>query len=262
MTEPISRRSLITTSGATLAGSALAPFLPGSALAQQDSYTLWPDWQINWRVHKTTGLAAATQIPDGVRIMTPDVESTVDQTTIALWAKKWVSGDFELTFVYKVTGRLDVAGGSFVCFYFCTLGQGSDRWPEAVPNWRRVTPSDEVYADHARGLRFSFATYNPGQPDIDHRLRLRWFNKTPSLTLVEPASPAVFPFTDGVAYDVAVRRTGDRLRVSVAPPAGSGEEPQFFIWEDDAIGRWPDGHIGFRWRGQDAELTNMSLTEL
>jgi hypothetical protein len=246
MTEPISRRSLITTSGATLAGSAVAQFLPASALAQQDSYTPWPDWQINWRVHKTTGLAAAIQIPDGVRITTPDAESTVDQTTIALWAKKRVGGDFELTFAYKVTDRLDVAGGSFACFYLCTLGQGSDRSPVAVPNWRRVTLSDQVYADHSRSLRFSFAIHNPGRPNIDHRLRLRWFNKTPSPTLVEPASPAVFPFTDGVAYDMAVRRAGNRLRVLVAPAAGSGEEPQTFGWEDDAIGRWPDGHIGFR----------------
>ncbi len=262
MTQPMSRRSLLTTGGATLAGPALASLLPEPVLAQQDSYTLWPDWQINWRVHKTTGLAAATQIPDGVRITTPDAESTVDQTTIALWARKRVAGDFELTFTYRLTGRLDVAGGSFACFYLCTLGHGSDRWPEAVPNWRRVTPGDEVYADHARGLRFSFATHNPGQPDLDHRLRLRWFNKTSSPTLVKPASPDGFPFTHGVAYDMAVRRTGNRLRVSVALPMGSGEGPQSFGWEDDAIGRWPEGHIGFRWRGQDAELTNMSLTEL
>ena len=131
-----------------------------------------------------------------------------------------VNGDFELSFTYKVKDRLDIPGGSFACCYFNTLGQGTGKWIEAVPSWRRVTPSDEVYADHARGLRFSFATHNPDQPDIDHRLRLRWFNKTPTLTLVEPASPAVFPFTDGLAYEMTVRRTGDRLGVSVVPPAG------------------------------------------
>ena len=262
MSATIARRSLLMSAGTLTVGAGLMAMLPRPASAQQSYYTLSPDWQINWRAHKTTGLATATQIEDGIEVNTPDTAATVDLTTIALWAKRVVNGDFELSFTYKVKDRLDIPGGSFACFYFNTLGQGTGKWIEAVPSWRRVTPSDEVYADHARGLRFSFATHNPNQPDIDHRLRLRWFNKTPTLTLVEPASPAVFPFTDGLAYEMTVRRTGDRLGVSVVPPAASSEEPRSFAWEDGAIGRWSSGHVGFRWRGQDAEITNISLTDL
>ena len=128
MTEPISRRSLITTSGATLAGAALAPFLPGSALAQQDSYTLWPDWQINWRVHKLSSKVKVEQISGGIRASTSTLLDDI-KYQVALWSKERVSGDWTIKFGYKVISRLSASGGTFCCFYFNGVGEGSTRYP-------------------------------------------------------------------------------------------------------------------------------------
>ncbi len=204
-----------------------------------------------------------TTVDGGVQVTTPDDPDTVDQNTIALWAKRIVKGNFEFAFTYEVTARLDVPGGSFAAFYFNTLGRGTTRFPKALPNWRNITPDDEIYARNARGLRFSFATNNPFQPDIHHKLRLRHFNRSSTLKLVQPATPQDYPFKTGIAYEVKVRRVGSRLTVTVVPDPASGEPvPPAFTWNKSPIGKWTNGYIGFRWRGQSALVTDTSLKRL
>ena len=33
-------------------------------------------------------------------------------------------------------------------------------------------------------------------------------------------------------------------------------------WTDERIAQWYDGRVGFRWRGQDAEVTGLTYTRL
>lgn len=255
----VSRRSMLLAAAGAGVGALALPGGP-AASAEVDPYALAPDWRTGWKVHKTLSAAKVVQRTGGVRIDTPSNASQADAGQVALWAKQPVAGDFECTFTYKVVSRLAVQGGAFGTFYFDTLGEGSAAYPLAVPDWTGVTPSDTVYATHARGLRFSFATYNPGAPDVHKRLRLRAFDFAGSAALVEPASPQSFPFDTGKAYAVKVRRQGDILAVTVTPKAGG--TARSFSWTDSRIGSWGGGHVGFRWRAQDCEVTNLALAPL
>lgn len=257
-TAVVSRRSLLV-AGAAGAGALL---LPGgrAALAAVNPFALAPDWRDNWKAHKTLAAAKVVQLGAGVRIDTPGTASQADAGQVALWAKTPVAGDFELAFTYKVVSRLALKGGSFATFHFDSRGEGSAAYPEAVPDWTGVTPSDAVYTTHTRGLRFSFATYNPSAPDVHYRLRLRAFEFSAAPTLIEPASPQTFPFTTGKAYKVKIRRQGSILRVSATPAAGG--TTRSFSWTDSRIERWGEGYVGFRWRGQDCVVTNAALTPL
>lgn len=248
-----SRRSLL--AGAARL-TAVGPMLGAWAreASAAGSFSLSPPYTANWRIHKTFAGARISQITGGVGIVTPHASAQADLGQVALWSIGTIRGDFDLGFTYKVTFRAAVAGGSFGTFYFDTRGEGGARYVQAVPNWAAATPGDALYADHARGLRFSFATSNPGAPDVHQRLRLRCFQFTPVLSQVGAESPQVFPFTTGTAYSVRVRRQRRTLSVSVTPAGGGAA--QSFSWTDPRISRWGEGHIGFRWRAQDCEVTN------
>ena len=157
--------------------------------------------------------------------------------------------------------RLSDPGGTFCCFYFNGQGEGSARYPADISRWKNIRPADSVYFRHSRGLRFSFATFNPDpQPGFPTaQLRLRYYDRSNG-PLVGDGSPEVFPFTTGVPYLVAVTRKGSTLTVAVTDRT-TGEQ-HAYAWTDARIAQWYNGQVGFRWRGQDAEVTDLTYTRL
>lgn len=123
-----------------------------------------------------------------------------------------------------------------------------------------VPPTEELYSLHARGLRLTGAVQDPGNANLNDRLRLRWFEFTTNGTGIGTISDAVFPFAVNSSYDVKVRRIGTTLTVTVTPVGGGA--PQTYTLTHERIGRWKRGHIGWRLRAQDAELTNPVFRQL
>ena len=122
-----------------------------------------------------------------------------------------------------------------------------------------VNPTDELYSTHARGLRLSGAVQDPGNAGLNDRLRLRWFEFSPTATVITPLSDATFPFTVGNTYDVKIRRIGTTLAVTVTQV---GNSPQTYTLTHERIGRWRRGFMGLRLRAQDGEFTNTIFKQL
>jgi hypothetical protein len=254
------RRSMLASSAAVLAATAL----PGRSHAATP-YDLAPDWRTNWRLHRIDPAGTIGQLANGVSIVIPATTdpAAADRTQLALWAAAAESGNFEVRFDYRVTARSTVTGGSFATFYYDALGSGTTQFPKAVPNWKLSTqpPGDPLYMPNARGLRFSFATFNPAAADVDQRLRLRYFKfQQPPGTLIGLASAKVFPFTTGVPYNVFVRRRLSKLQIAVRD-LNTGISNSYLL-TDSRINVFGGGYVGFRWRGQSAELTNFSLVRI
>jgi hypothetical protein len=235
------------------------PLLP-AAPALAAGFGLIP-FGTNWRVHKTSTKASIRQLSNGILANTPAVLADIDTGALALWSRQRASGNWTFTFGYQVVSRLSDPGGTFCCFYFNGVGEGSSRYPANISKWRNIRPSDTVYFRHSRGLRFSFATFNPDPvPGFPiHQLRLRRYNRS-SGPVVPPNSAEVFPFTTGVPYLVAVTRQGNTLTVAVTD-TNTGEKNSH-SWTDARIAEWRDGHVGFRWRGQDARVTDLTYAQL
>jgi hypothetical protein len=255
MPDPISRRVALTGSAALIA----VPLLLRSNLAFAVGFGLAP-YGTNWRAHKTSTKANIVQLSNGIKADTPATLADIDTGQLALWSRERVFGDWTITFGYKVLSRLTDPGGTFACFYFNGVGEGTSRYPINIANWNNITPSDTVYFRHSRGLRFSFATHNPDKPDLPHRLRLRRYDRSNG-PFVGEQSPPDFPFMTGVPYLVAVTRKGITLTIAVTNKNTS--QTKSYSWTDATwIPKWRDGHVGFRWRGQDCELTDFTVRQL
>ena len=70
----------------------------------------------------------------------------------------------------------------------------------------------------------------------------------------------MFPFTTGVPYNVFVRRNLSRLQIAVKDLT-TGVNNSYLL-TDSRINVFGGGYVGFRWRGQSAELTNFSLVRI
>ncbi len=251
----------ILTRRSTLAGAAgliASPLVLRPTPAEAASFALAPKYTDNWRVHKTSTKAAISPIADGILADTPSTAADITPGNVALWSRNRVSGQWKVTFDYKVRSRLVDSGGTFCCFYFNAVGQGTSRYPANISLWKNITPDDSVYFKHSRGLRFSFATYNPvAHPELQYRMRLRRYSFSNGPYIL-PESADDFPFTTNVPYLVVVTRKG--IRVTVEVTNKDTNETATHFWEDATwIPKWQDGHIGFRWCGQDAELTNLTV---
>jgi hypothetical protein len=254
---PMPRRDLLTLAGGLLA----APLLPAVPALAAGGFALAPDYRVGWAVQKTSAKARILQIADGVRADTPAKLADIDTGALALWSRQKAAGDWTVAFGYRVLSRLSDPGGTFCCFYLNGIGEGSARYPLDISRWKNIRPSDTVYFRHSRGLRFSFATANP-DPKADFppgQLRLRYYERSNG-PLVLPNSPVEYPFTTGVPYLVAVTRKGSTLTVAVTDQNTS--EKHSHTWTDARIALWYDGRVGFRWRGQDANVTGLTYSQL
>ena len=214
----------------------------------------------NWGVHKGAASANVVQIADGIRADTPSTVADIEAGQVALWSRSRVAGEWTISFGYKVLSRLSDPGGTFCCFYFNGEGDGSSKYPVSIADWKGVKVGDSVYFRNSHGLRFSFATYNPEKSDLHQRLRLRRYDSSNG-PFIGGQSPQVFPFTTGVPYLVAVTRNGSKLTVEVTDKNTS--KKQSYSWTDGVwIPKWRDGFVGFRWRGQDAEVTGFAVKQL
>jgi len=240
------------------AGLIASPLVLRPTPAEAASFALAPKYTDNWRVHKTSTKAAILQLPNGIKADTPATAVDISSGNVALWSRNWVGGQWKVTFGYKVLSRLVESGGTFCCFYFNTVGEGTTRYPTNMSLWKNITPKDSVYFQNSRGLRFSFATYNPvAHPELQYRMRLRRYNRSTGPYIL-PESQPDFPFTNDVPYLVVVTRKG--IRVTVQVTNKNTNETATHYWEDATwIPKWQDGHIGFRWCGQDAELTDLTV---
>jgi hypothetical protein len=252
MITDLTRRYALTGGAALIA----APLLTWPRLALAAGVALAPDYTANWRVHKLSSKVKVEQISGGIRASTSTLLDDI-KYQVALWSKERVSGDWTIKFGYKVISRLSASGGTFCCFYFNGVGEGSTRYPTNISSWTNIEPEDTVYFQHSRGLRFSFATANPN-PKFPERLRLRRYNRSTGPFIGEQ-SPKEYPFTTGVPYLVAVTRKGTKLTVAVTNK--STNDTKSYSWTDATwIPKWRDGHIGFRWRGQVAEVTDLTVS--
>lgn len=254
MSSNLDRRSVLASAGSLAAATLVLPAAP----AQAAGFALTP-YTDNWRVHKKAAAAKVEQIANGIRAST--VQGQIDSGQVALWSLARVAGQWKVTFGYKVVSRETDDGGTFCCFYFNGLGKGTTTFPHNIALWQNKNIpkiGDTVYFRNSRGLRFSFATYNPvAHPELQRRMRLRRYNLSGG-TLINPQSDDVFPFTTGVPYLVVVTRKGTRVTVTVTNKNTNDTETHF--WEDATwIPKWQDGHIGFRWCGQVAELTDLTV---
>ena len=171
MITDLTRRYALTGGAALIA----APLLTWPRLALAAGVALAPDYTANWRVHKLSSKVKVEQISGGIRASTSTLLDDI-KYQVALWSKERVSGDWTIKFGYKVISRLSASGGTFCCFYFNGVGEGSTRYPTNISSWTNIEPEDTVYFQHSRGLRFSFATANPN-PKFPERLRLRRYNR-------------------------------------------------------------------------------------
>ena len=254
---PMPRRGLLTLAGGLLA----APLLPAAPALAAGGFALAPDYRANWAVQKTSAKARIVQLANGVRADTPARLADIDTGALALWSRQRTAGDWTVAFGYRVLSRLSDPGGTFCCFYLNGTGEGSARYPLDISKWKNIRPADEVYFRHSRGLRFSFATANP-DPKQDFppgQLRLRSYDRSNG-PLIEPSSPIEYPFTTKVPYLVAVTRQGSTLTVEVTDETTGDKHTH--AWMDERIALWYDGRVGFRWRGQDAEVTGLTYTRL
>ena len=171
------------------------------------------------------------------------------------------------SFVEDCAGPIAVEKGTYTPR--AVSGAVPDESPrELIPDvdvgqfWRsaEVTPTDDLYSSHARGLRFSGAVLDPAATNLNDRLRLRWFEFAAVGTVITPLSDANFPFTVGTTYEVKVRRIGTTLTITVTPVGGGS--PQTYRMTHERIGRWRRGFIGWRLRAQDAACTNPVFKQL
>ena len=96
------------------------------------------------------------------------------------------------------------SGGTFCCFYFNGVGEGSTQVSGQHRQLDDIEPEDSVYFQHSHGLRLLL---RHRQPEVRpaQRLRLRRYDRSNGPFIGEQ-SPQVFPFTTGVPYLVAVTR--------------------------------------------------------
>lgn len=236
-------------------GLAPALLLPGGPhggawAASPASYHLVPAWQANWALHRTRPeeVARIEQLPAGVEAITGRYTELAEG--LALWAKTPVSGDFRAMFHYTRTDMETVTTGNgiFTQFFWGMLGEGSPDWPEDVSAWDAYTEAepvaDDTYADHARGIRISFNTFNTTTTGSD-RVRARYFRLDGSRANLPPDGGVLlpFPFPVGEKRKVTLTRAGSTFTFAMEAPDGTVTRQSF---THQVVAEFLGGWIGFR----------------